>query len=165
MIQKFNHLISKSSNHLIAFVLFLFIFPLSTTYAQSNRLTNENGQLIWQYNQSTSQNPAKSDTIFVTFVFTNGINQTAISLRQEFFNSTLGWLETANIQVEKEGRGVEFLTANVPPHQSLVFKYYLKTKPVEKELILERSALLIMNEDFEIIKELLPEQKFQTGKK
>ena len=150
--------------HLRAFLLAITI-PLSTTYGQSNRLTNEDGKLIWQYNQSTSQNPAKSDTIFVTFVFTNGINQTAISLRQEFFNSTLGWLETANIQVEKEGRGVEFLTANVPPHQSLVFKYYLKTKPVEKELILERSALLIMNEDFEIIKELLPEQKFPTGKK
>ena len=162
MIQTFNHLIPKSSNHLIPFVLIIF-FTISTTYAQNNRLTNDDGQLLWQYNQSTSQNPAKSDTIFVTFVFTNGIQQTAISLRQEFFNSTLGWLETTNIQVEKED-WVEFLTVNVPPHQSFVWKYYLKTKPVDKELILERSALLIMNEDFEIRKEIIPEQRFTIGK-
>jgi len=171
MTQKINHLISKSSHHLIsfalsclrAFVLIIF-FTISTTYAQNNRLTNEDGQLLWQYNQSTTQNPQKSDTIFVTFVFTNGINQTAISLRQEFFNSIIGWMETSNIQVEKEGR-VEFLTANLAPHQSVVWKYFLKTKPVEKELILERSAILIMNEAFEILKEILPEQKFEILKK
>ena len=150
--------------HLRASLLAITIIPFFTSFGQSNRLTNEDGQLIWQYNQSTSQNPAKSDTIFVTLVFTNGINQTAISLRQEFFNSQLGWLETYNIQVEKEER-VEFLTANLPPHQSLVFKYYLKTKPIEKELILERSALLIMNEDFEIRKEIIPEQRFPIEKK
>jgi len=164
MIQKFNHLIPFALSPFRPFALLILIFSLSTTYGQSNRITNKDGQLIWQYNQSTSQNPAKSDTIFVTFVFTNGINQTAISLRQEYFNSTIGWLETANIQVEKEER-VEFLTANIPPHQSLVFKYYLKTKPVEKELILERSALLIMNEGFEIRKEIIPEQRFPIERK
>jgi len=135
--------------------LILFGYVIS---AQSNRLTNEKGQLLWQYNQSVVADE-KQNSFSVTFVFINGINQTAISLRQDLFNSEIEWVETSNINVEKEVR-VEFLTANLAPHQSVVIKYEIKTKLIDKELILEKSAVFIMNENFEIRKELIPEQNF-----
>jgi len=83
----------------------------------------------------------------------------AISLRQELFNSEVAWIDISDIQVEKE-RCVEFLTVNLKPNQSIIWKYLFKSKPVNKELILEKSVLLIMNEEYEIRKEIIPEQKF-----
>jgi len=141
------------------FITIIFIIILSNVFGQSNRLTNEKGQLLWQYNQNVTIEKELPNTILVTFTFINGINQTAISLRQEFFNSQIEWLVTAGIPVEKEER-VEFLTANLAPGQSVVWKYALKTKPINDILTLERSALLIMNEDFEVRKEVIPEQVF-----
>jgi hypothetical protein len=114
--------------------------------------------LLWQYNQSVTIDEMQPNTVVVTFVFINGIKQTAITFRQELFYSQIEWLETANMQAEQEER-VEFVTANVAPNQSVVFKYVLKTKIIEKELLLEKSALLIMNEEFEIQKEMIPEQR------
>jgi len=136
----------------------LFLFP-HILFCQSNRLTNDKGQLLWQYNQTVTIDEKNPNTLLVTFVFINGINQTAISLRQELFNSQIEWLSTDSIPIEKEER-VEFLTANLAQHQSIVWKYALKTKLVDGELILERSAILIMNEDFEVRKEAIPEQRF-----
>ena len=137
--------------------ILLFLLP-NILFCQSNRLTNDKGQLLWQYNQTVTVDEKNPKTLLVTFVFINGINQTAISLRQELFNSQIEWLNTDSIQIEKEER-VEFLTANLAPHQSIVWKYTLKTKLVGKELILEKSAILIMNENFEVRKEMIPEQK------
>ena len=143
----------------LVFIILIFIINLPTIFGQSNRLTNEKGQLLWQYNQNVTINEETPNTILITFTFINGINQTAISLRQELFNSQIEWLDTAGIPVEKEER-VEFLTANLAPGQSVVWKYALKTKPVNNRLTVERSALLIMNEEFEIRKEVIPEQIF-----
>jgi len=145
------------------FLLSSFFFLLSSFFflpvaAQNNRLTNEKGQLLWQYNQSVTIDETQPNTVVVTFVFINGIKQTAITFRQELFYSQIEWLETATLQAEQEER-VESVTANVAPNQSFVFKYVLKTKVIEKELLLEKSALLIMNEEFEIQKEMIPEQK------
>jgi len=140
-------------------LLSAFCFLLSAQlFGQSNRLTNESGQLLWQYNQNVVADE-KQNSFTVTFVFINGIKQTAISLRQDLFNSQIEWIETSDIQVEKEER-VDFLTANLAPHQSVVFKYVINTKLIDKELILEKSAILIMNEDFEVRKELISEQNF-----
>jgi hypothetical protein len=127
-------------------------------------LTTEKGELLWQYNQNVTIDKEETNTILVTFVFINGINQTAISLRQELFNSKIEWLNTSDVPIEKEER-VEFLTVNLAPSQSIVWKYALKSKPIGNELILEKSALLIMNEDFEIRKEVIPEQKLARTKK
>jgi hypothetical protein len=140
-------------------VAFTATFLISS--AQNNRLTNENGQLLWQYNQIVHLNEANKNTISVSFVFINGINQTAVSLRQELFNSQIEWLDTTNIKVEKEDR-VEFVTANLAPNQSVVWKYHIKTKPIDKGLFLEKSAILIMNEDFEVRKEVIPERKIEN---
>ena len=142
---------------LFCFSAFLLSSFLSLS-AQNNRLTNENGQLLWQYNQNVVVDE-KQNSFTVTFVFINGISQTAISLRQDLFNSQIEWIETNDIQVEKEER-VSFLTVNLAPHQSVVFKYEIKTKLIDKELLLEKSAVFIMNEDFEIRKELISEQNF-----
>jgi hypothetical protein len=148
----------------IVFCFLLSAFCLLSVFAQNNRLTTEKGELLWQYSQHLEMDENNPNTILATFVFINGINQTAISLRQENFRSQIEWLETTNIQVEKEER-VEFLTANLAPEQSLVWRYALKTKLKNNELIAEKSAILIMNEDFEIRKEFIPEQKFVLEKK
>jgi hypothetical protein len=142
----------------------LFAFCFINLFAQNNRLTTEKGELLWQYNHHLEVDESNPNTILATFVFINGINQTAISLRQENFRSQIEWLETTEIQVEKEER-VEFLTANLAPGQSLVWRYTLKPRVKDNELIAEKSAILIMNEDFEIRKEFIPEQTFVLGKK
>jgi len=139
-------------------IILVLLFTNFVIFGQSNRLTNENGQLLWQYNQIVHLDADNQHTIKISFIFINGINQTAISLRQEIFNSQIEWIETSGLQVEKEGR-VEFVTINLAPNQSVVWKYLIKTKSVEKELILEKSALLIMNENFEVQKEIIPEQQ------
>jgi hypothetical protein len=141
------------------FCFLLSAFCFLSVFGQSNRLTNEKGQLLWQYNQNVAVDDDNQNTIIVTFVFTNGIHQTAITLRQELFNSHIKWIETSDIQIEKEDR-VEFITANLKPNQSVVWKYLLRNKSNDQELILEKSALLIMNEEFEIRKEVIPEQRF-----
>ena len=141
---------------IISFLLLSF-FSVS---AQNNRLTNENGQLLWQYNQHITENEKSPDTFLVTFVFVNGINQTAITLRQNLFKSDIEWWVTDNMKVEKTGH-VDFFTTNLAPNQSIVVKYYLKSKSKTHEYIAEKSALLIMNEQFEIRKEIIPEQKFK----
>jgi len=139
-----------------AFLLFCF----NSVFAQNNRLTNENGQLLWQYNQTVSFDEANPRDIKVSLIFINGIQQTAVSLRQELFHSQIEWVDTANFQIEKEER-VEFITVNLAPNQYMVFNYVLRNKKKNKELLLEKSALLIMNENFEIRKELIPEQRFE----
>ncbi|MCL2246486.1 MAG: hypothetical protein FWC10_05165 [Lentimicrobiaceae bacterium] len=158
--------IYKNQNNLCPLCIFwliTFLFSFTTTYGQNNRLTNENGQLLWQYSQTLTQPNENSDTLWVTFVFTNGINQTAITLRQELFYSQIQWIETSGMQAEKEDR-VEFLTANLAPNQSIIWRYALKSKKVDKDLLLEKSALLIMNDAFEVRKEVIPEQKVAKEK-
>jgi len=142
----------------VFWIIVIFTGSIPINFAQSNRLTNENGQLIWQYNLVAVEDQENQNTLKVTFVFINGANQTAISLRQELFYSQIEWVETTNIQVEKE-EYVDFLTANVAPNQSVVWKYVIFRKPSDNALILEKSALLIMDEDFTIRKEILPEQR------
>ena len=148
----------------IFLITFLTTIILSI-YSQSNRLTTEKGELLWQYSQHVEIDENNPNTVAVTFVFINGIKQTAISLRQERFLSEISWLETANHQVEKEER-VDFITANLAPKDSLVLKYTLQQahKLKKDEILAERAAILIMNEEFEIIKEIIPEQKFELQK-
>ena len=131
---------------------------IGVNYAQSNRLTNENGELLWQYNQFVTVDEENHNTIRVSFIFINGIKQTAIQLRQELSYSQIEWLKPYDIQAEKEGY-VEFLTVNLAPNESVIWKYVINTKSVNKELLLEKSAILIMNEDFEVRKEVIPEQR------
>ena len=141
------------------FITIILLITIPNIFCQSNRLTNDKGQLLWQYNQTVTIDEKNPNTLLVTFVFINGINQTAISLRQELFNSQIEWLNTDTIQIGKEDR-VEFLTANLAPHQSVVWRYALKTKLVDGGLVLEKSAILIMDKEFEVRKEVVPEQRF-----
>jgi len=146
-------------NYAACWLIIIFTTTSIGIYGQSNRLTNERGQLVWQYNQSISINKDKPDTVLVTFVFLNGVYQTAITFRQEFFYSQIEWIETSDIQVGREER-VEFITANLAPAQPIVLRYRLINKVINNEVTLEKSAILIMNEDFEVRKEIIPEQKF-----
>ena len=150
-------MIKRITAYRIAFIVFCLLPFL--LFAQSNRLTDEKGKLLWQYNQNVTIDVAHQNTLLVTFVFINGPRETAISLRQELFHSQIEWLDTARMPVEREAR-VEFLTAKLAPNQSIMFKYAIKSKLIDNEFVLEKSAILIMNEDYEIQKEIIPEQRF-----
>ena len=150
-----SHLIPHTS-YLTPLIFFCFL----SAFGQNNRLTNENGQLLWQYNQHIIIDESQQNYITVHFIFINGNQQTAISLRQELFNSQIEWIDTSDWKTENEER-VSSVTANLSPHQAIVWKYVLKNNNKEKELILEKSAILIMNEDYEIRKEIIPEQRFE----
>ena len=147
-------------------LILILIATISSLFSQNNRLTTEKGELLWQYSQNIDIEENNPNTVLVTFVFINGIKQTAISLRQERLLSDIKWLETANYQVEKEER-VDFIIANLAPRDSLVLKYTLQqTNKVKKdEILVERAAVLIMNEEFEVLKEFIPEQKIILEKK
>jgi len=138
----------------------IFSFLLLSAFTQSNRLTNEKGQLLWQYSQIATPDEENQKKIRVSFIFINGVNQMAFSLRQELFHSQVEWIDTSNLRVEREEH-VEFVTVNLSPNQYAVINYVLMTHNNTKELVLEKSALLIMNEDYEIKKESIPEQKFE----
>ena len=141
------------------FCFLLAVFVFLFVYSQNNRLTNERGQLLWQYNQTVVLDSEKPNTLVVHFVFINGNVHTAISLRQELYDCAIEWLETADIKVEKEDH-VESLTAKLSPNQSIIVKYSVTVKPVNNALVLEKSALLIMNDSFEVRKEIIPDQHF-----
>jgi hypothetical protein len=149
-------------NRILLLKFFLILFATSNSsviFSQNNRLTNDNGQLLWQYTQTFTKSEENTKEIEVSFIFINGIEQTAISLRQELFYSQIEWVDTLNLKVDKEER-VEYITVNLAPHQSIIFHYVVRKNRFSKELFLEKSAILIMNENFEIRKEIIPEQRF-----
>lgn len=140
--------------------LILIIFLLSivyTSFSQSNRRVGERGELLWQYHQSAQIDAQNPNSILVTLVIVNGKYQTAFKLRQELFKSKIEWLETENAEIGLDGK-VCFITANIKPEQASVWKYRISNYKKEKEILLEKSAILIMNESFEVIKEIFPER-------
>jgi hypothetical protein len=144
-------------------LLSAFCFLLSAQ-GQSNRLTNEKGQLLWQYTQTATIDEEDPKDIKVSFIFINGIHQTAISLRLELFYSTIDWRFPPDIKVEKDEK-VEYVTINLAPNQYIILNYVAKNNIKIKELMLEKSVLLIMHENFEVRKEVVPEQRFYLHRK
>lgn len=135
-------------------LLFLLIlaFPFAL-FAQSDRVVDSSGNLLYQYNRTIEKNA--DNNLEVTIVFVNGKNQTAISLRQEIMNGDVQWInnESGKIKLEKI---VNACTANIPPNQSLSWKYLYKPQKASASPTLERSALMIMQDDYQVKKIMFP---------
>lgn len=131
-------------------LLLPFLFPF-LCLAQSNRVTDEKGNLMYEYSRSFEKNPNKSTEVLVTFTFTNGKKQSAISFRQEVLDTRLSWLDTTGGTAGHE-ESVEFVTANLAPNQTVTWKYAVTTRKKKAPAALEKAAILIMNGDYQVEK-------------
>ena len=162
MINTTNQQINKPTNKQInpIFICLLFLFITVSLHAQSGRFVDSAGNFKWQYHRSVSKDAQYPNSLIVTVVFINGDEQTAISYRQEIFQSKIEWIEKENGSVDKEGK-VEFITANLAPYDSFVWKFRVRNIPINKDgsIDLEKAAFLIMNERFQVRKEKFLEQR------
>ena len=131
---------------------------LDTIFVQTDTVYNVIGIPNYYYIRTFEYNSEKPNEIIVTFVFTTKRNQ-AITYRQETLNGQLEWIEKEGLY-KKEGI-MEAVTANLPAHSSITWKYryIVKTKPVDKIITFDKSAILVMDEKFDVTKIVLDEKK------
>ena len=144
----------------LLFVLMLcFLYAL---FSQSSGYTDSLGVFQWQYHRSLYKNAKDTNSAIATIVFINGANHTAISYRQEVANSSLKWIEQDGGESDREGY-VESITVKLAPNEAIVWRYTIKnsTKQRSGSIIVEKSALLIMNDQFQVKKEKFMDQIVQ----
>lgn len=138
----------------LSFLLFWAIFAS----AQSNRYVDSMGVFHWQYHYSVMRDYNNPSCALVTFVFVNGEKYAAVNFRHECFNSQIQWLEMEDAFPTYEKK-VQALTANLAPHQVIVWKFRSHTpENKDKTIQIEESAVLIMDENFQVLKQRLPAQ-------
>lgn len=116
-------------------------------WAQTDRKVDAQGALLYQYSRTSELNQQNPSERVVTFVFVNGNAQRAITFRQESLEGTVSWLETEGGETGTETI-VDFVTANLAPGQTIAWRYVFAPKKGTTPAVLERAALLIMEEDF-----------------
>lgn len=127
-------------------VIAALLLPL-LAFAQTDRKVDAQGKLLYQYSRTSVINPQNPSERIVTFVFVNGNAQRAITFRQEAIDGIVGWLETEGGETGTETI-VDFVTANLVPGQSVAWKYTFNPRQGSSPAVLERAAILIMEEDF-----------------
>lgn len=129
-------------------ILFItvLLFPLLLS-AQTDRKLDAQGNLMYQYSRTSVINPQVPSERIVTFVFQNGNAQRAITLRQESVDGVVSWIATDGGETGSETI-VDFITANLQPGQNVAWKYAVAPKNGTTPPVLERAALMIMEEDF-----------------
>ena len=135
------------------FLVFLMIvlWSIPSSWAQKDSILDTEGNLLYQYERTVEQaleNPRKA---IVTFYFKNGIEQRAITYRQEKLVSKLEWVKKGKSLVEKE-KIVEKITANLKPGEEIEWKLLIEYNTKKRKAIVEKAALLLMNEQFEVTK-------------
>lgn len=143
-------------------ITLLLLLTLSFQYAlfsQSSGYTDSLGVFQWQYHRSLYKNAKDTNSAIVTIVFINGANHTAVSYRQEVANSVLKWIEKDGGESDRVGY-VESITVQLEPNEAVVWRYTLNnsTKQKNGSINVEKSALLIMNNQFQVKKEKFMEQ-------
>jgi hypothetical protein len=131
--------------------LMIVLWAISSSWAQKDSITDVAGNLLYQYErivEHASDNPRKA---IVTFYFKNGIEQRAITYRQEKLVSKLEWVKKGKSVVKKE-KIVEKITANLKPGEEIEWKLQIQYNTKKRMAIVEKAALLLMNEQFEVIK-------------
>lgn len=127
------------------------------TYAQQgDRLVDSVGNLVYQYNRSASYlEPGKCK---VTVTIINGYQQLGISYRQEIFRSKLEW-ENTNRGDTSQLSNIKVITANLAPNETLVWTYIYQNKTCKKDksIDLEKACFMLLNEEFEVKKQVVPE--------
>lgn len=143
-------------------LIFLFCFFIGiqiTSNAQSSGYTDSLGVFQWQYHRSIYKNANDTNSAIVVLVFINGANYRAITYRQEVADSKLTWIEKDGSVTEKSGY-VEMITTKLSPNEAIVWSYKINNhKIISKGSInIEKSALLIMDEQFQVKKEKFLDQ-------
>lgn len=128
------------------FLIAAFLSPF-LLFGQSDRKVDAQGALLYQYSRTSEMNPQNPSERIVTFVFVNGNAQRAITFRQESVEGTVHWISTEGGEPGTETI-VDFVTANLAPGQTVAWKYGFAPKTGNDPAVLERAALLIMEEDF-----------------
>ena len=143
---------------LILLFSFLICFQI-TIHAQSSGYVDSLGVFQWQYHRSLYKNAKDTNSAIVVFVFINGANYTAITYRQEVANSTLIWIEKEDGTSEKDGY-VETITTKLAPNEAIAWSYSIRnvSQKIGGTINVEKSALLIMNEQFQVRKEKFLDQ-------
>jgi hypothetical protein len=130
--------------------LLSLLLPLLVA-AQTDRKVSPDGVMQYQYSRTFAPSTEDSSLLVVTFVFVNGANPTAISLRQEVQESVLQWKEIPNGTPGHEPI-VEFVTANLAPSQTVTWTYAVSTRKGKRPAAPEQAALLIMQPDYGVEK-------------
>ena len=104
------------------------------------------------YSRTITEDSLEKRKIYVTFIFENGKKQRAVTYRQEIMKNRIKWDESCQMSVANENDKVEKITANLSPFEKVEWQYSLSAKPKESIIQIEKAALLIMNEQFEVEK-------------
>lgn len=126
--------------------------------AQSSGFVDSLGVFQWQYHRSVYKNAKDTSTAVVVIVFINGAHHSAISYRQELKNSTLHWEEKETGSTGEDGY-VKFITAKLKPNEAIVWRFTIKNNTSNKDnsIDIEKGAILIMDEQFNVRKEKFAE--------
>ncbi len=144
----------------LIFYLLLWLSFQSYIYSQSSGYIDSLGVFKWQYHRSVYKNTLEKNSAIVTLVFINGATHSAVSYRQELASSDIKWIEKDGGETYRDGY-VETITVKLEPNEAVVWRYSLKNSSVEKgdSVYVEKSAILIMNEQFQVRKEKFMDQK------
>ena len=127
------------------------------SYAQQgDRLVDSVGQLLYQYNRAaTYLEPGKCK---VTVTIINGYQQLGISFRQEVFRSKLQWQETTGGDTTQMPN-IKVITANLAPNETIAWSFIYQNNNCKKDksIDLEKACFMLLNEEYEVKKQVLPE--------
>lgn len=134
-----------------------------STFAEGETVNDAFGNFSYQYNRIITKDTLNLSGVIVTLVFINGNAHTAITYRQEVMNSRINWLKTDNGVLKKEGF-VEVVTTSIAPNHIVTWQYSISDKTDKKnsKLYIEKAALLIMNDNFQIYKKIFQEKFFKN---
>ena len=137
--------------------LLLCIFLVIVAYAQQgDRLVDSVGNLVYQYNRAaTYLEPGKCK---VTVTVVNGYKQLGVSFRQEVFRSQLQWQETLGGDTTQTAN-IKIITANLAPNEAVAWTFIYQNNSMKKDksIDLEKSCFMLLNDEFEVKKQVLPE--------
>ena len=130
-----------------------------TIFVQTDTVFNVLRIPTYYYTRIFEYDSEKPAEILITFVFTTQRDM-AITYRQETLTGRLEWIEKEGLY-KKEGI-VEAVTAYLPARNSVTWKYcyILKTKPSDNMITFDKSALLIMDDNFEVKKVIWEQRQF-----
>lgn len=140
---------------LISLVFCCMIFALVHAQ-QGDRMVDSVGNLIYQYNRSTSYISPGQCKVTITII--NGNRQLGISYRQEIFRSKLSWENTEHGDTSKLAN-IEIITANLAPQENRVWTFNYQNKSIKKDksIDLEKACFMLLTDEFEVKKQVLPE--------
>ena len=133
------------------------LLTFSACAQPSNQLQKEE-EAPYQYERVIKKDYVNPYQATIYFTFTNGKEQHAISYRQEKRFSHIKWEIVENGIVEEENI-IDKITANLAPYEKVEWTLQFRSKESDKEFIVEKAALLIMNEAFEVSKIIFDEEK------